>query len=229
MMNRILAGVRLFLAVQYRSGFIHVYLGVSLFTVAIVRVFLPEGWREILVPVLLLTEYGVVGVYLIAAQSYLARIENSTEALSVTPLRRGERIVAMVLAATLTAVGAALMFAIGVLGAEARVALLIAPLTASAVLAGAVGLVVASRYVEFTRFIVGSIPVSTVFALPLLSFFGLVPRYAFAWLPWDAALYAFAGIVGSDISVATYLLLSLQLLVFAALAVGWAVRVEDAA
>jgi len=228
MTRRVVAGVRLFLAVQYRSGFLHVYFGVTVFTVIVVRWLLPGAWRETIVPVLLLTEYGVVGVYLIAAQSYLARSEKSNEALWVTPLRRQERVAAMVLAATVSAMTAAVLFFVGLVGADARLLLLIVPLFAATVLAGSVGLIVSSRYAEFTRFIIESIPVVTVFSLPLMSYFGLVPRYTFAWLPWDAALFSFAAIVTREIHLITYALWSLQLLAFAGLALRWAVRAGDA-
>ena len=229
MTGRVASAVWLFLVVQYRSGFIHVYLAATVFTVVIVRGFLPEAWREVIVPMLLLTEYGVIGVYMVAAQSYLARSERSTEALSVTPLRHTERVVAMVLAATVVAMSAGVLFFIGLIGADVRLALLIAPLAASTVLAGSVGVIVSSRYPEFTRFIVGSIPVVTLFSLPLLSYFELVPRYTFAWLPWDAALYSFANIVGGEFHGGLYAVLACQLFVCAALGLCWAVRVESPA
>jgi len=226
MMGRVSSAVWLFLVVQYRSGFIHVYLAVTLFTVVIVRGLVPERWTEVIVPVLLLTEYGAIGVYMVGAQTYLARNERSTEALSVTPLRQIERVVATVLAATLVAMTAGVLFFVGVLGADVRLLLLTAPLFATTVLAGSVGLIVSSRYPEFTRFIIGSIPVVALFSLPLLSYFELVPRYTFAWLPWDAALFSFANIVGPDTHLGTYLVLVCQLFVFAALALSWAVRAE---
>ena len=226
MMGRVSSAVWLFLAVQYRSGFIHVYLAVTLFTVVIVRGLLPEAWREVIVPVLLLTEYGAIGVYMVGAQSYLARNKRSTEALSVTPLRHTERVVAMVLAATLVVMTAGVLFFVGLLGADVRLLLLIAPLFATTVLAGSVGLIISSRYPEFTRFIIGSIPVVALFSLPLLSYFELVPRYTFAWLPWDAALFSFANIVGPDTHLGTYLILACQLFVFTGLALSWAVRAE---
>ena len=226
MMGRVSSAVWLFLVVQYRSGFIHVYLAVTLFTVVIVRGLVPERWTEVIVPVLLLTEYGAIGVYMVGAQTYLARNERSTEALLVTPLRQIERVVATVLAATLVAMTAGVLFFVGVLGADVRLLLLTAPLFATTVLAGSVGLIVSSRYPEFTRFIIGSIPVVALFSLPLLSYFELVPRYTFAWLPWDAALFSFANIVGPDTHLGTYLVLVCQLFVFAALALSWAVRAE---
>ena len=130
------------------------------------------------------------------------------------------------LAATLVAMTAGVLFFVGLLGADVRLLWLTAPLFATTVLAGSVGLIVSSRYPEFTRFIIGSIPVVALFSVPLLSYFELVPRYTFAWLPWDAALFSFANIVGPDTHLGTYLVLVCQLFVFAALALSWAVRAE---
>jgi len=53
----------------------------------------------------------------------------------------------------------------------------------------------------------------------------VTPRYSFVWLPWDAALYSFANVVGDDLRPWLYVLLSLQLAVFAAIALVWAERV----
>ena len=224
MTRRVANAVRLFLAVQRRSGFIHIYFGVAVFTIVVVRVFLPRDWWPILVPALLLGEYGTMGVFMVAAQRFLERNEGSHEALSVTPLRHREHVWAMVLAPSLVAIVAGMSVFAGTLGIDARLAWLLAPLFATTLLAGSVGLIVASRYAEFTRFLLGSIPVVTVFSLPFLSYFELVPRYTFAWLPGDAALFSFANVARDDPDPATYALLGIELLVFTAIGLFWAER-----
>ena len=72
----------------------------------------------------------------------------------------------------------------------------------------------------------GSIPAVTLFSLPLLSYFEFVPRYTFRWLPWDAALFSYAGIVASEMRPWSYAVMSLQLFLFAGIALRWAIRVE---
>ena len=226
MTRRLWSAVRLFLRVQVRSGFVQVYLGVAIATVAIVRFLVPSSWSEALIPALLLGEYGTMGVFLVAAQSYLARGERSVLALAVTPLTRFERVAALVLASALVALGAGTLVFVGTQGVDGRAALLTLPLLATAILAGSVGLILASRYREFTRFLLGAIPMVTLFSLPFLSFFGLAPRLSFVWLPWDAALYSFSNLVRDTPSLLTYLVLNAELGAFAAVALVWAARVE---
>ena len=121
---------------------------------------------------------------------------------------------------------AATVFVAGVLGLRIQLLLLLPPLFATTVLSGATGLVAASRYREFTRFILGVVPVVAVFSLPLLSLFELVPRYTFAWLPWDAALHAFREAVEPAPRPVVYGLLTAQALACAGLGLRWAVRRE---
>jgi len=225
-MRRVTRAMRLFLAVQYRSGFVQVYFGLALFTVILVRGFVPASFHRLVVPALLLGEYGTMGVFMVAAQSYLARGERSTLALSVTPLTSFERVASLVLSSGLVAVAAGVFVFAGIVGLDWRVALLVPPLLATTVLSGSVGLVIASRYSEFTRFLMGAIPVVTVFSLPFLSLFGLVPRLTFSWLPWDAALFSFANLAADVPSAGLYVVLSAQLFLFALIALRWAERVE---
>lgn len=222
--SRLANAVRLMLLVQYRSGFLQIYFGVTFATILIVRAFLPEPWWSVVVPGLLLGEYGTMGVFMVAAMRFLERREGSTAALVVTPLSAREHVLAMILAPSVVAVVAGLAVYAGILGVDSRVLLLFAPLFLTTVLAGSVGLIVSSHYAEFTRFLLGAVPVVTIFSLPFLSYFDLTPRYTFAWLPWDAALFSFANVAADVLRPWPYVLLSLQLAAFAVLGLVWAER-----
>lgn len=226
MIRRVGGAVRLFLAVQRSAGFINVYIGLSAVTILFTRFFLPPAWWPIVVPAVLLGEYGTMGVFMVGGLHFLALNERSTEALSVTPLRLGERIVAMVLAPALVATLSGTVVFGGVLGMDARLLLLIAPLLGTALLAGATGLVVSSRYVEFTTFLISAIPVVTLFSLPMLPYFELVPRYSFAWLPWDAALFSFQNLTRPSPDLVTYAMLLIQIFLFAVGGIWWATRLH---
>ncbi|HXV61292.1 MAG TPA: hypothetical protein VEK15_11400 [Vicinamibacteria bacterium] len=225
---RLLNATRLLLTVQRRAGFLHVYLGVTLATVIAVRGLLPESWRAFAVPVALLGEYGTMSVFMVAALRYLERIEGSAAALIVTPLTHREHVAAMILSSAIVATPAGLLVHAGILGLDVRTLLLVLPLFVTAWLAGAVGLILASRHAEFTRFLMGSIPVVTIFSLPFLSFFDLTPRYTFVWLPWDAALFSFENLARTTPEAAPYVLRLLELLVFGTAAFLWAERVFHA-
>ena len=173
---------------------------------------------------MLLAEYGTMGVFMTGAHRYLERIEGSNVALIVTPLEMREHVAAMILAPALVATVAGIGLFAGVLGIDGRVAFLLVPLGLTAILAGATGIVLSSHYGEFTRFLVSSIPVITVFSLPYLSFFGFTPRWSFAWLPWDAALFSFANLARTEPVMSAFVLLSGELAIFAALGFAWAER-----
>jgi hypothetical protein len=209
---------RLLLAVQGRSGYLHVYAAVAVATVVAVRVLLPDEWRPIVVPAVLLGEYGTMGVFMVGALHHLGRIEGSSSALLVTPLTHREHVAALVLAPALVATPAGILVHGGILGADQRTLALVLPLFLTTCLAGSTGLILASRHAEFTRFLMGSVPLICVFSLPYLSFFGVVPRYTFAWLPWDAALFSFANLSRAAPEKLPFVLLLLELIAFTAAA-----------
>lgn len=222
--RRLLSAVRLVLAVQRRSGFLHVYGGMTVATILIIRLALPESWYVWAVPAVLLGEYGTTGVFMTAAHRYLERIEGSNVALVVAPLEPREHVMAMILGPALVATISGTALFVAVLGFDGRAFWLAPPLWLTATLAGAVGIVLSSRHDEFTRFLVGVIPVVTVFSLPFLSFFGFTPRWTFAWLPWDAALFSFANLAQPEPVASVFVVLVIELAVFAALGLVWAER-----
>lgn len=215
--RRLAAATALFLLVQARSGFVHVYALVSIATVLFVRALLPETWRPIVVPAVLLGEYGTMGVFMVGGLHYLGRIEGSAAALVVSPLTHREQVVAMILAPALVATPAGLLVHVGLLGLDESSLLLVPPLLLTTWIAGACGLALASRYADFTQFLVAAIPVVTVFSLPYLSLFDVVPRFTFVWLPWDAALFSFADLALRGTEAMPYALRLFELLAFGGL------------
>jgi hypothetical protein len=214
-LSRVLNATRLLLKVQGRSGYLHVYAAVSVATVVAVRALLPDEWWPIVVPAVLLGEYGTMGVFMVGALHHLGRIEGSNSALVVTPLTHREHVAARVFAPALVATPAGILVHGGILGADHRALALVLPLFLTTCLAGTTGLILASRHAEFTRFLMGSVPVICVFSLPYLSFFNVVPRYTFVWLPWDAALFSFANLARAAPEKLPFVLLLLELLTFA--------------
>ncbi len=223
-MKRLTTAVRLLLAVQYRSGFIQIYFGLAVATVIVIRAILPSDWTPVAVPAVLLGEYGTMGVFMVAAQRFLERNERSTEAIAVTPLHNREHVAAMVLAPGLVATLAGVIVFAGTLGLNGRVIFLLPPLFLTTILAGCTGVILSSYYTEFTRFIMGAIPVVGIFHLPFLSFFDFTPRPTFAWLPWDAALFSFANLVQIRPSPMLYIVLIAELVLFSVFGFVWAER-----
>ena len=220
---RFRVALRLFLLVQWRSRFTQVYLGLALAIVVGSRLLLPEELAPLLVPAYLLGEPATLGVFLVAAHRMYERTEHSATALLVTPLGAGEYLAALAVASALVATAGGLITQGGILGADARLALLLPPLFASALLFGLVGFVVSSYVSEFTRFILASIPVIALLSLPFLAYFELTPRAATAWVPSDAALFAFENLARPAPDAARYAL-TLALLVLYTLVAFWISR-----
>ena len=226
MIGRLFVALRLQLLVQARSFFPHIYFALAVLTILAFRFLLPDGFRDWLLPPLLLGEPALLGLSLVAAQRYLEMGEGSTTALVVTPLRNGEYVAAMVLVSGLQATIAGGLLQAGVLGFDARVLLVLPPLFLMAVISGLVGLALSTYTTEFTRFImICLIPATILGQAPLLAYFGLVPDASFVWLPGDPALKSFAMLSLAEpggFSAGLYVGRVLQLVVWTALAFAWA-------
>ncbi len=223
MIRRVANALQLFLRVQLRSLFPHIYLGLAVLTIAGFRWLLPEDLRAWLLPAFLLAEPGVLGLTVVAAQRYMEKSERNESVLAVTPLRGSEYVIALVLATTLQATLAGALIQAGVIGLDERVVLLLPLLFLTAAIAGFVSLALSTYAAEFTRFIVSGLVLSTIVAqLPLLSYFGFAPRAAFAWSPGDAAVFGFALLSAQAFDPARYALSLVVLTGFASLAFAWA-------
>ena len=223
MTRRVWTALRLQLLVQTRSYFLHIYLAVAVITVAGFRLFIPEQLAARLLPPFLLAEPGMLGLTLVAGQRYREKNEHSAAALVATPLRSGEYVAALVLAPTLQGTAVGLLVQAGVLGVDARLLLLAPPLFVVGAIAGLVGLALSSYASEFTRYLmVAMIPAVAIFQAPILSYFGVVPPFAFAWIPTDPALSSFAMLAHRELDAGRYLLDALRLAVFLVLAWAWA-------
>ena len=187
----LLPALRLALRVQVRAGFPQVYLGVALVLAAALRWVVPE-WRELLLPALLLGEPGTLGIFLVAAHRFYDRNQRADAALLVTPIGDAAFIAAPVLATTLWGTAAGLAIQALVLGVDARLVALAAPLALTVAFSGLVGWLVAGLFGEFTRFLLGSVPATLVLLLPIVGLVAGLPPEALVWLPSQWALVAFA-------------------------------------
>jgi hypothetical protein len=225
MTRRVRNALRLFLSVQWRCRFPHVYLALAIPTILVFRLAIPGELSESLVPAFRLGEPGSLALTLVAAQAYLERNERSVTALAVTPLQSDEYVLGLVLATALVATLAGAAVQTGVFGVDRRLVLLIPPLFLTATLAGFVGLELSACFPEFTRFLIGGLmPVMLVLSLPYASYFGLVPRIAFAWVPSDAALFSLANLVRPDPDALHYGAYGALLICYNAIAFRWARR-----
>lgn len=221
--------IRLDLLVQSRYLFPQIYLGLAALYVLLFRYALPAQWTDLLMPVFLFSEPGLLGFYLAAAQLYFERGEGSVTALAVTPFREEEYLLARAASMGLIATLAGGLVAGLVLGLDLRLGLLLITLYLTATLFTLLGVAVSAYFSEFTRFLVGSFVLLIPVFLPFLSYFQLAPARAFAWLPSHPALAAFAALTGAPggaggVDSGAYIVSTLQLIGFNILAFWWARR-----
>ena len=213
--------MRLVLTVQWRAKFPQIYFGVAILAVLVFRSLIPAELVPLAVPAFLFGEPGSLGILMVAAHRYMERGQQSVVALAVTPLTSREYVSALIFGSAIVPTFATALIQAGVLGVDARVALVMPPLYLIAVVSGAIGLMLSTVFAEFTRFILGTIPPITIYSLPLLSFFGLTPWWAFKWIPSDSALVIF-GMLARDRFDAWAYAGSLGLLTLFAVLAWWA-------
>lgn len=204
MTARLLVATRLVVTVQSRAMFPQIYFGVAILAVIVFRTLMPDDLIPLVVPAFLFGEPGSLGILMVAAQRYMERGERSVVALAVTPLTSSEYVSALILGSAIVPTLATAVIQAGVLGVDRRVALVVPPLYLIAVVSGSLGLMLSTVFTEFTRFILGSIPVITVYSLPLLSFFGVAPVWAFKWIPSDSVLVIFGMLARGEFDALTY-------------------------
>jgi hypothetical protein len=202
--RRLRVAIRLIMTVQWRAKFPHVYLGLAVFTIVVFRTLVPQDLIPIGLPLFLFGEPGSLGIFMVAAQWYLEKGEGSTMALSVTPLTSRQYVIGLILGSAITPTVAAALVQAGVQGVDARVLLVIPPLFVTAIISGCIGLMLTTVFPDFTRYIVGSIAPTVLYSIPLLSFVGMAPRWAFRWIPSDAALSIFGSLSQMNMHVTSY-------------------------
>ncbi len=222
---RWIRALRMILTLQARNYFPHVYLGLAVATLLAFRYAVPHDVALWLLPPFVLGEQAVLAMILVAAHVYLERNEGSVTALAVTPLRSGEYVGALVVGSSVFACASGAVIWAGVVGLDLRVVLLLPPLLLMSILSGLLGLAFATRFSEFTSFLLaGSAPGAAVISLPVLPYFDVAPRWAFVWLPSDAALQAFALCTRPEPALAAWLGYTAVLAAFAAAGFAWVIR-----
>lgn len=173
-MKRVAATIDLDLRLQWRSGFYHAALVVTVAAWLFLRL-LPPIAQERLLPVLLINNLLVTTFYFSAGLLLLEKGEGTLTAQVITPLRPREHLLSR--AVTLALLGtleSGLLVAL-VQGPAALPRLL--PLVAGLFLGGALlalaGFICVVRYHGVSDFLLPSLLYALVLALPLLPYFGL--------------------------------------------------------
>ncbi|MDJ0655976.1 MAG: hypothetical protein QNJ40_17565 [Xanthomonadales bacterium] len=155
-----------------RNGFIHA-AGLMAAALIIVLQFVPESARSWMVPLLLFGNFVANAFYFSAGMMLLEKAERTLPVQFVTPLRTGEYLWSRCLALTLLTLAESLLIvAFAGVGNWLLIALAV---SAATPLLCQLGLLMVTRYDSINRFLMPSVPVTFLLALPLLYEFELWP------------------------------------------------------
>jgi len=222
---RMANALHLDLLTQLRYYFIPIYMVLALAYAGAIRFTPLNDFVDLLLPLFLFSEPGLLGFYLAAGQLYFERNEKSLTAISVTPLRSEEYLAARATSNGLIATLAGIVLFGLVTSDPARALLLIPPLFLTATLFSLFGLTFSAYFEDFIAFVFTSALVQMPLALPYLAYFDVIPVWIFAWVPSHPPLFSFANIVSDQISVLLYVIYLAELAAFNALVFWWSRRV----
>jgi fluoroquinolone transport system permease protein len=188
--NRLAAALRWEATLQARHRFYAVTAVVALVWVGLLHL-LPPGVRAdpaALVPLFVLTNLQITAFYFASALVLLEKGQGIIAAFVTSPLRPGEYLLAKAL--TLTALGTAenALVVLLVYGTALAWEWLLLGTALLGALYVFLGLAVVARHAAINTFLMPSVGWITLFTLPLLGYYGVVPWWVFAWHPMTPAL-----------------------------------------
>jgi fluoroquinolone transport system permease protein len=194
--RRLLTLLLLNASIQARHLFPQIYLGLTVTYALVLRALRLGAWYELLVPVMLFSEPGLMGMMFVGAQVFFERSQGSDLATAVTPALPRETVLgkALSIAALATLAGLLLVGltlpARGPAALAAALAALAPVLLLTATTFGLAGVALAARRGDFTRFLFVAIAVATPLLLPAAAALGAFGRGWLAWLPSAPLIYA---------------------------------------
>lgn len=157
---------------QWRNGF---YVATAVM-MALFVLLLSQAQREdlsFLLPVVMINNIIVNGYYFVAGLVLLEKSEGSLQAQVVTPLRPAEYLAGKILSLTLLSLVENGLLALLVMGDAISVGWLLWGVAAGVCFFTLAGLMVVVRYEAINEFLLPSLGIATLCALPLLPYFGV--------------------------------------------------------
>lgn len=157
---------------QWRNGFYYV----SAVMLALFALLLSQAQRQdlsFLLPAVIVNNIMVNGFYFVAGLVLLEKSEGSLQAQVVTPLRPAEYLASKVLSLTLLSVVENGLLALLVMPGAISAGWLLWGIVAGVCFFTLAGLVVVVRYEAMNEFLLPSVIITTILALPLLPYFGV--------------------------------------------------------
>lgn len=149
-----------------------------------------EEAEKILV-LIIFNDPALIGFLFAGVMVLFERNENTLQALSVTPLRKGQYILSKSLALSLIATACCFAMAIAAMGSRFNFIHFGMASMLTTLMFSFLGFMMVAGEKGFNRFILKTLGIILVLALPFLGFFGLSPREWFLWIPSQPAIDLF--------------------------------------
>ena len=218
---RLLQVLKQDLKFQFRHGFYHAYLVISVLYILLL-LYVPGEYRAFAAGIIVFSDPAMLGFFFVGALLLLERDENILEGLFVTPLRVGEYLAARVVSLAVLALITAFIIAVIALGFNFNFILLFLGLTLTACFFTLLGVTVAVRVETVNQYLLTSIFYSVVISLPLLEFLGLFETVLFYLWPTRASLVLIFAAFGTGVQMWELIYTVFILVVWIVIAYHWA-------
>lgn len=177
---------------QFRHGFYHVYLVLTILYVIIVSA-LPVRVQGTVLTLIIFSDPAMLGFFFIGAIILLERSDNTLQSLFVTPIALREYLVGKMVSLTLLGVVTSTAIAAAVTRAQFHWPLLLVGVALTSFLFILFGIIAATRFKTVNGYIFGGSMCTAVFVLPLVDFFGAFQSPLFWVFPTQASLVLIGG------------------------------------
>jgi len=191
-MKRILSAVKFDMKFQFRHGFYYVYLLFTVLYIIVLRL-VPEGIRLPVASIIILSDPGILGFFMIGAIVMLERGQNLYSGLFSTPLRTSEYLAAKTISLGIISLASSLVIALVGLGQYLNLLLIVPGIFLTAMFFTLVGFAPALRFKSLPVFLLLSPAYIIIFYAPILLYFGIVDSVLFYLLPTTGALMLIDG------------------------------------
>lgn len=191
-MKRLLAALKYDIIFQYRHGFYHVYLVFTVLYTVLLRL-LPVDIRLPAASIIILSDPGILGYFIIGALIMLEKGQNLYSGLFITPLKTTEYLAAKAISLSLISLASSLIIAGAGLGRFFNPLLIIPSIVMIAIFFTLTGFVPAMHVRSLPVFLLLAPAYIITFYLPIIPYLGLADWRYFYWLPTAGALFLIDG------------------------------------
>lgn len=220
--SRTLSALKYDLKFQFRHGFYHVYLIITVLYILLLR-FLPTGIKDTAAVLILFTDPSVLGFFFVGGILLFERGQNIHASLFTTPVHLREYLWAKALSLALLALLSSFTIIVFTYRLNINPLPLFFGILLSSVFFTLIGLTLAARAKSLNRYIFTSPLYIIVFTLPILELLGLARSPLFYLLPTRGSLLLIGGALTAP-TPAEWLYSIAALIIWIALAYLWAYR-----